>query len=68
MPEIYYEKLREIDQRIDKLAAWRDKKLNKLKKKDARILAKVAQKTEAAMKELGLTIPDEVKEPKNGSR
>lgn len=63
---MYYIKLKEVDQRIDKLANWRDKKLNKLKKKEARILAKVAKETEAAMKELGLTIPDEVKENNNG--
>ena len=63
---MYYSKLKEVDQRIEAIANWRDKKLDKLNKKEARVLAKAARQTQAALKELGLTIPDEVKENKHG--
>jgi len=62
---MYYSKLEETDQKIDKIATVRDNKLKKLDrkyiKKKAKIMRKAAEQTEDAMFELGLTIPEEVK-------
>jgi len=65
---MYYEKLKEVDERIEAIAKKRDKKINKLNKRYAKIIAKAADQTQAALKELGETIPEQVKEAKNGSR
>lgn len=65
---MYYEKLKETDQRLVIIAEWRDKKLNKLSRKYDKIMAKAAKQTAKAMEQLGMTIPQEFKENKHGSK
>ena len=65
MTDMYYNKLEEVDKKLDFIATVRDNKLKKLDKKyikkKAKIMKKAAIETEDAMFELGLTIPEEVK-------
>lgn len=65
MTQMYYNKLEEVDKKLDFIATVRDNKLKKLDrkylKKKAKIMKKAASETEDAMFELGLTIPEEVK-------
>ena len=57
----YYNKLEQVDKRLEEIAKWRDKKIDK-------IILKSAKRTAKALKELGKTIPQEVKERNNGSK
>lgn len=68
MSELYYHKLEQVDKRIEYIATKRDKKLNKLKDKQFKVLEWAAKETEKAMQELGLTIPTEVKVDKHVSK
>ena len=65
---MYYEKLKETDQRLVIIAEWRDKKLNKLSRKYDKIMAKAAKQTAKGMEQLGMTIPQEFKENTHGSK
>lgn len=68
MSELYYNKLEQVDKRIEYIATKRDKKLDKLKKKQFKVLKWAAEETEKALQELGLTIPIEAKVNNNVSK
>ena len=51
---MYYNKLEETDKKLEAIEAWQKKKLIKLYKKSEKKIMKV-------FKELGATIPEEVK-------
>ena len=57
----YYNKLKEVDERLEKISKWRERKIDK-------IILKSGKKSMKALKKLGMTIPKEVKEKNNGSK
>jgi len=57
----YYNKLKEVDKRLEEISEWRQRKIDK-------IILKSGKKSMKALKKLGMTIPQEVKEKNNGSK
>jgi len=51
----YYNKLKEVDKRLEEISEWRQRKIDK-------IILKSGKKSMKALKKLGMTIPQEVKE------
>ena len=54
----YYNKLEQVDKRIEEIANWRD---NKIGKYASKVMDKASKKATKALKKLGKTIPEEVK-------
>jgi len=57
----YYNKLKQVDKRLEEISEWRQRKIDK-------IILKSGKKSMKALKKLGMTIPQEVKEKANGSK
>ena len=54
----YYNRLEQVDKRIEDIANWRD---NKIGKYASKVMDKASKKATKALKKLGKTIPEEVK-------